>query len=88
MISISPRKLILYTFILGETKKFKLLKLKESDFKICVEIPINVKNKRNSYTTISSHERSRFKGKKKVNEIIDGFKILFYLIKKFLSKKV
>ena len=37
---------ILFTFILGETQKFKSLKLKSKDFRLCVEIPINIKKKK------------------------------------------
>tara|TARA_Y100001970_G_scaffold133625_1_gene164638 strand:- start:194 stop:856 length:663 start_codon:yes stop_codon:yes gene_type:complete len=73
---------ILYTYILGETNLFRDLKLSKNDFRICIEIPINIKNKNFSYTHNSSHERSRLKGVKKVNEFIDGSKILIYLIKR------
>ena len=33
---------ILYTYVRGETKLAKNLKLKSGDFKICVELPIKV----------------------------------------------
>ena len=36
---------ILFTFILGETKKFKDLKLKSKDFRLCVEIPLRIVKK-------------------------------------------
>ena len=58
---------ILFTFILGETKKFKDLKLKSKDFRLCVEIPVRISKKKYSYTTIPSFERSRLGGKKKVS---------------------
>ena len=76
---------ILYTYILGKTSYFKELDLKENDFKICVEIPINIKFKNFSYTNNNSNERARFKGRKKVNEFVDGFKILIYLLKRFFK---
>ena len=76
---------ILYTFILGKTSYFKNLKLKEKDFRICVEIPINIKSKDFSYTNSISNERARLKGEKKVNEFIDGFKILTYLFRRFFK---
>ena len=76
---------ILYTYILGESILFKKLNLTQSDFRICVEIPINIESKKFTYTTNSSFERSRFKGEKKVNEFTDGFKILMYLMKKILK---
>lgn len=77
---------ILYTYILGRTDLFKELLLLETDFRICIEIPINIINKKFSYTHNSSHERSRLKGVKKVSEFKDGFKILIYLIKRILKK--
>tara|TARA_B110001452_G_scaffold181534_1_gene152444 strand:- start:89 stop:757 length:669 start_codon:yes stop_codon:yes gene_type:complete len=77
---------ILYTFIMGETEKFKEIALKEKDFKICVEMPINIELRKFTYTTNSSHERARLKGKKKVNEFKDGSLILICLIKNLLKK--
>lgn len=76
---------ILFTYILGETKKFKDLKLKSKDFRLCVEIPIKILKKNYSYVTIPSFERSRLGGKKKVNEFKDGFLILFALIEFFIN---
>ena len=75
---------ILFTYVLGKTKSFKLLNLKSKDFRLCVEIPINAKRMNLSYVDIPSYERKRIAGKKKVNEFRDGFKILFYMIKRFL----
>jgi glycosyltransferase involved in cell wall biosynthesis len=76
---------ILYTFIMGNSKNFKNLKLKQKDFTICTEIPINIQKIKNTYNNNKSNERSRLKGKKKVNEIIDGSKILFYMIYRFFK---
>ena len=76
---------ILYTYVLGKTKTFKLLNLKSKDFCLCVEIPISAKRMSFSYVDIPSYERKRIAGKKKVNEFRDGFKILFYMIKRFLG---
>lgn len=76
---------ILFTFILGETKKFKNLKLKSRDFRLCVEIPVKIAKKKYSYVTIPSFERSRLGGKKKVNEFKDGFLILFAMLKFFIN---
>ena len=75
---------ILFTYVLVNTKSFKLLNLKSKDFCLCVEIPINAKRMNLSYVDIPSYERKRIAGKKKVNEFRDGFKILFYMIKRFL----
>jgi glycosyltransferase involved in cell wall biosynthesis len=76
---------ILFTFILGETKKFRDLKLKSKDFRLCVEIPVKIVKKKYSYVTIPSFERSRLGGKKKVNEFKDGFLILFAMMNFFIN---
>jgi glycosyltransferase involved in cell wall biosynthesis len=78
---------ILFTFILGKTQKFKSLKLKSKDFRLCVEIPINIKKKNYLYTEVPSFERIRLGGKKKVNEFKDGFLILLSMLKLFLVIK-
>lgn len=77
---------ILFTYIMGETSKFKKLKLSNSDFKICVEIPIKIKLNSFKYGTIPSFERKRFGGTKKVKEFKDGFLILSELIKNYFAK--
>ena len=76
---------ILFTFILGETQKFKALKLKSKDFRLCVEIPIKIVQKNFSYWEVPSFERSRLGGIKKVNEFKDGFLILFAMLKFFIN---
>ena len=75
---------ILYTFVLGKTKSFNFLKLKENDFKLCVELPIKTKKNRMLMSTSKSHERQRYSGTKKVNAFRDGFLILKYMIKKII----
>ena len=76
---------ILFTYILGKTSSFRALNLKCKDFCLCVEIPINAKKMKASYKDIPSYERKRIAGNKKVNEFRDGFKILIYMIKRFLN---
>ena len=76
---------ILFTYILGKTSSFRSLNLKCKDFCLCVEIPINAKKINASYREIPSYERKRIGGNKKVNEFRDGFKILIYMIKRFLN---
>lgn len=78
---------ILYTYILGKTKKAKELMLKYHDFRICVEIPIKIKNQKLSYKSLPSFERNRIAGKKKVNALKDGLLILIALIKFLFIKK-
>jgi glycosyltransferase involved in cell wall biosynthesis len=79
---------ILYTFVLCNTKKTKELNITSEDFGFCVELPIKIERKKFSYTDISSHERKRISGKKNVNEVVDGLKILFRMIKFFFNKKI
>ena len=76
---------ILFTYILGKTSSFKSLQLKCNDFRLCVEIPVNAKKMNALYKDFPSYERKRIAGKKKVNEFRDGFKILAYMIKRFLN---
>ncbi len=77
---------ILFTYILGKTSSFKSLNLGYYDFRICVEIPIKMKNLNMNYEVIPSFERSRIAGKKKVSPFKDGTLILFALIKLFFKK--
>ena len=78
---------ILYTYIIGKTSNFKKLNLKSKDFRLCVEIPIKAKKNNFILQSLRSDERSRISGNKNVNELKDGFLILFYLIKTFLFRK-
>jgi glycosyltransferase involved in cell wall biosynthesis len=78
---------ILYTYILGRRDKFIKLKLKSNDFRLCPEIPIKIKKYGFSYTSINNIERKRIGGKKKVNEIIDGGLILFFMITEYFKVK-
>ena len=77
---------ILYTYILGKTNSFKKLNLINSDFRICVEIPIKAKLKKMTYTCMPSYERNRIGGKKKVNPIKDGLLILYEIVKYFFKR--
>ena len=78
---------ILFTYILGKTSSFKNLKLKNFDFRICVEIPIKAKLQNMNYSCLPSYERNRIGGIKKVNALKDGFLILTEIIKYFLKIK-
>ena len=77
---------ILYTFIFGLTDKFKKLNLTSLDFRLCVELPLKVKNLNMNYSNQESYEKSRIGGVKKVSEFRDGFLILLFLIKSFFKK--
>jgi hypothetical protein len=79
---------ILYTFVLCKTSSFKKLNLKRKDFRLCVELPFKVSISNYTYTSVASKENKRQYGKKKVNELIDGFLILTEIIKCFIVKNL
>tara|TARA_B100001063_G_scaffold220329_1_gene225114 strand:+ start:1613 stop:2284 length:672 start_codon:yes stop_codon:yes gene_type:complete len=72
---------ILYTFVLGKTKKAKKLNLIEKNFAFCTELPIKAVKKNMSIGSSSAEEFKRIAGEKKVNEFKDGLKILYSMIK-------
>ena len=77
---------ILYTFVLGNTKKANELQLEEKKFSFCVELPILAKKSNHKLISVPSHERARIGGKKKVNAFKDGSLILFSMIKLFFKR--
>ena len=77
---------ILFTYVLGKTSSFNDLKLNSKDFTLCVEFPIKAMRNGCNLDNISSYERSRIGGKKKVNALKDGLLILFKMIKMFFIK--
>ena len=77
---------ILYTFLVGKTVCARELNLVQKDFSFCVELPIKAKRKGYKLSSVSSHERSRIAGKKKVNAFKDGFLILTHMIKLFFVR--
>ena len=78
---------ILYTYVLGDTKKTIEINLERKDFSFCVELPIKAKMNKLKIGSISSIERKRIAGLKKVKAFKDGFLILNYMIKLFFIKK-
>ena len=55
---------ILYTYVLGETSKFKKLNIKSNDFRFCVEFPIKIQISNMDYTSVPSYEKkNRWKKK-------------------------
>ena len=77
---------VLFTYVMGRTDSFNNNNLNCLDFTYCVEVMIEAKKNNQKYIFLASQERSRLKGKKKVNELKDGFLILMYIIEKFLKK--
>ncbi len=71
---------ILYTYVLGKTKKTKQLNLLYKDFCLCVELPIKAFKNNMSIISSPANERKRFGGKKKVNAFKDGLKILISML--------
>jgi len=76
---------ILYTFVMGNTESFKKLNVINSDFRFCVEFPIKMQKKKMKYFSISSYEKKRIAGTKKVNAFKDGFLILLEMIRLFFK---
>jgi glycosyltransferase involved in cell wall biosynthesis len=76
---------VLFTYVLCNVKNFKKLDLKNNDFRFCIELPYNIKKNNYNYTEISTKERRRFAGKKKVNNFKDGFLILLEIFKNLIK---
>jgi glycosyltransferase involved in cell wall biosynthesis len=73
----------LFTFICKNFLGIKIsdiLYLQSTDFRICIEIPFKVNKKKFNYSDISSYERKRLYGFKKVNEFKDGLLIFIYIL--------
>ena len=71
---------------MGRTDKAKQLNLTEKKFGLCVELPIKAKRSNMNIISISSYERKRIAGLKKVSAFKDGLIILIFMIKLFFSR--
>lgn len=78
---------VLFTYVMGKTLAFKSLDLKRKDFRFCIELPVLAKFKKYKFISKPSYERSRLNGRKKVNELKDGFLILLCILKMFIFRK-
>ena len=78
---------VLFTYVMGKTLAFKSLDLKRRDFRFCIELPVLAKFKKYKFISKPSYERSRLTGRKKVNELKDGFLILLCILKMFILRK-
>ena len=78
---------VLFTYVMGKTSAFKSLELKRKDFRFCIELPVLAKFKKYKFISKPSYERSRLSGRKKVNELKDGFLILLCIFKMFIFRK-
>ena len=72
---------------MGKTNAFQDLALRYNDFTFCVELPIKAKSRSMRMFDFPSYERPRISGKKKVNELKDGFLILISILRLFINKK-
>ena len=78
---------VLFTYVMGKTLAFKSLDFKRKDFRFCIELPVLAKFKKYKFISKPSYERSRLTGRKKVNELKDGFLILLCIFKMFIFRK-
>ena len=78
---------VLFTYVMGKTMAFKSLDLKRKDFRFCIELPVLAKFKKYKFISKPSYERPRLSGRKKVNELKDGFLILLCIFKMFIFRK-
>ena len=78
---------VLFTYVMGKTSAFKSLGLKRKDFRFCIELPVLAKFKKYKFISKASYERSRLSGRKKVNELKDGFLILLCILTMFIFRK-
>ena len=78
---------VLFTYVMGNTEKYKLLNLKSNDFSFCIELPIKAKLNGFILSSIPSYEKSRIAGVKKVNEFKDGFLILISILRILILRK-
>tara|TARA_X000000950_G_scaffold287495_1_gene400016 strand:+ start:31220 stop:31903 length:684 start_codon:yes stop_codon:yes gene_type:complete len=78
---------ILYTYVIFKREKFIDLDLSRRDTTFCIQLPYLVNLKSYSYEEFPSNERKRHSGTKKVNALIDGYKILIYIMKLKIYKK-
>ena len=72
---------------MGDTKKTLNLNLNKKDFRFCVELPIKAHKNGLIINDISSKEKERIGGNKKVNAFKDGFLILMEMIFLFFKRK-
>ena len=71
---------ILYTYVIFKKEAFLDLGINRNDTTFCIQLPYLVNLKKYSYIDFPSAERKRHSGVKKVNALIDGYKILKYII--------
>ena len=70
---------VLFLYFMTKTDNLRAIDCKMFDFRICIEILVNA-YKKFKCVEIFSKEKKRLFGESKVNKLLDGIKILSYLI--------
>lgn len=74
---------IMYMFAAYKKEIFNKIKLESSDFTLCIELPLKVHRAGFKFGEIACSERKRFADKSRVNAVIDGWKFLMAILKKY-----
>ena len=74
---------ILYLFAAFKRKVFDSIDLKCPGFEICIEIPVKAHKQGFKFGQVSCIEKKRLVGQTKVNDLVDGWKILLAILKKY-----
>lgn len=74
---------ILYLFAAFKKEVFNSIKLESPGFEFCVELPIKAHKAGFKFGEVPCFERKRFADRTKVNDLVDGWKILLSILKKY-----
>ena len=77
----------LFLYMLTKRSVFNHFDMQSKTFEWCIEFPINIHNSGFKYKEIPSRERPRLAGESKVNAVVDGLIILWWMIKFRLQSK-
>ena len=74
---------ILYMFAAFKKDIFDKIKLESPGFEFCIELPIKAHKAGFKFGEVACVERKRMTGETKVNDLVDGYKILKAILKKY-----
>lgn len=74
---------ILYTFSAFKRDIFNKIELETPGFELCIELPLKAHKAGFKFGEIACFERKRFADKTKVSDLMDGWKILLAIIKRY-----
>lgn len=74
---------ILYMFAAFKKEVFEKVSLESPGFEFCIELPVKAHKAGFKFGEVACSERKRFAGKTKVNDLVDGWKILLAILKKY-----